>query len=274
MFNLYQFNLQNFNQIPEELTVPPQDDVVYGWYSLKNANISLSRIGYEAGHSIDSETYNNPLTDLWGELSYYHREKIIVLRGRLKAHNREELEIAMDEMKRALWRPQKNLDIKVNWNIRRAKASCVNMSSLFEREHYHITFIPFIIEFRLIWEFSKELLRQTQNFNSLTSNLTEEIINWGTVRTNPTLSLVFTSAISVNNITFSIGSNQLTIWESISASDVLIIDCETKTIKLNNIDIDYSWTFPILEVWTNSYTVTVNGTKQYNLSLSYFNNYL
>ena len=151
-----------------------------------------------------------------------------------------------------------DLDIKVNGNIRRAKASCVNLDSLFSREHYHITFIPFTIHFRIVSEFSKELARQTQSFNGLTAGITEEIVNRGTVRTSPVISMVFNSASGTNNITFAIADRIITVSETIASSDVLQIDCDNKVVTLNSVEIDFSGTFPILEVGTNSYTITKN----------------
>lgn len=274
MFNFNQFNLAIFNSIPEVATTTPQDDIVYGGYSLKNARMTISKIGYDNGHSVDAPIYSNPLTDLWGELSYYFRQKIVVIQGNLKADNRELLEIAIDDMKRALGRSNMDLDIKVNGNIRRAKASCVNLDSLFSREHYHITFIPFTIQFRIVSEFSKELARQTQSFNGLTAGITEEIVNIGTVRTSPVISMVFNSASGTNNITFAIADRIITVSETIASSDVLQIDCDNKVVTLNSVEIDFSGTFPILEVGTNSYTITKNWTVNYNLSISYFNNFL
>ena len=273
MFNTFQFNEAQFNEIFSWIVTADQDDVVYGWYSLKNESITLSAIGYENWHSTESETYNNPISDLWGELNYYFREKTLVLRGRLKASNREELEHKIDEMKRALGRNNRDLDIKVNGTIRRAKATCVNLPSLFNREHYHITFIPFTIQFRIISEFSKELARQSQSFNNLTADITEEIVNRGTVRTNPTLQILFTST-TCTELSFTLWNNTIEVPYTFSASDVLVIDCEEKEVRVNNTEIDFNGTFPILRVWTNSYTVTLNGTNDYNLNFSYFNNFL
>lgn len=273
MYNLYTYNSVTYNKVTETLITPPQWEVVYWGYSLKNENITLSKISYDNWHTIQSDTYNNPLTDLWGQLNYYFRQKVITLVGTLKASNREALENRIDEMKRALGRPNKNLDIKVNWVIRRAEASCLNLDRLFNREHYHITFIPFVVEFRLVSEFSKELQRNNQNFTNLTANLTEEITNLGSVRTNPILSILLNST-TATEITFTIGNNSLVISDTFSASDVINIDCEAKRVTVNSMDVDFSGTFPILEVGTNSYTISVNGINDYNTNLSYFNNFL
>ena len=95
----------------------------------------------------------------------------------MKSDSRENLETAIDDLKRALGRSERDLDIKVNGNIRRAKASCINLDSLFDRKHYNITFIPFTIEFRIISEFAREIKRVTQTFSNLIGDITEEIIN-------------------------------------------------------------------------------------------------
>ena len=274
MFNFNLFNLALFNQIPEVATTTPQDDIVYGGYSLKNARMTVSKIGYDIGHSVEAPTYSNPLTDLGGELSYRFRQKIVIVNGKMKAESGEALEMAIDDMKRAHGRPNKDLDIKVNGNIRRAKASCINLDSLFSREHYHIDWIPFTIQFRIVSEFAKELQRQNQSFNNLTTGITEEIINRGTVRTSPVISMTFNTATGTNNVSFGIADNIITVAETITTGDVLQIDCDNKVVTLNSLEIDFSGTFPILEVGTNSYTITKNGTVDYNFSISYFNNYL
>lgn len=274
MFNTNLFNLAVFNSISATLINPPQDNIVYGGFSLSNENFVISKMPKAWGHSVDSPTYYSPLTDLWWELSYYFRQKTIVIEGIMKADNREDMEIAIDNLKRALGRPNKDLDIKVNGNIRRAKATCINLDDIFDRQHFHINFIPFSIVFRLVSGFSKEINRQTQSFENLTTWITEEIVNSGTVRTYPVVSMTFNTATGTNNISFWIADNVITITETIANSDVLQIDCENKTVKINSTEVDFSGTFPILEAWTNSYTVTKNGTVDYNLSISFFNNFL
>jgi phage-related protein len=78
----------------------------------------------------------------------------------------------------------------------------------------------------------------------------------------------------VTSFALNIWSDTITITNTFSASDVLVIDCEDKTVKLNWIAIDYSGVFPILEVGVNSYTITINWTKNFDITLSYFNNFL
>ena len=275
MFNNFVFNWWVFNNIDILWNAnPPQDDIVYNGYWLQNANITVSNISYDNWHSVDSETFNNPLTDLWWELNYFFRTKTISLNWYIKSDTAENLNIAIDTFKKVLWENNKDLDIKVNWNIRRAKASCINMDSLFDRQHYNITFLNFSITFRVVSEFFKELQRQTQSLLWYTWTFTEEIVNRWTVKTNPMFGILLNSATSVTSINITMWNNSITVLDTYSASDVIQIDCQNKTVKINSIEVDYTWTFPILEVWVNSYTFTIDWTVNFDLNLSYFNNYL
>jgi hypothetical protein len=275
MFNNFLFNWWTFNQIDILWNANfPQDSIVYNGYWLQNANIIVSNLSYDNWHSINSETFNNPLTDLGWELNYFFRDKTITLNWFMKSDTAENLNISIDTLKKVLWENNKDLDIKVNWTIRRAKASCINIDSLFERQNYNITFIWFSITFRVVSEFFKELQRQTQSLLWQTATFTEEITNRWTVRTNPVFSILLNSVTSVTSISIAMWSNTITMLDTYSASDVIQIDCQNKTVKINSVEVDYTWTFPVLEVWVNSYTFTINWTKNFDLNLSYFNNYL
>jgi hypothetical protein len=275
MFNTKLFNSVVFNHISTTSTIVVQDDITYNGYSLQNENITISKTDFYNWNSVSSDTYNNPLTDLWWELNYFFRSKTVVLEWYLKASSWEELNNRIDDFKKILWQNNKILDIKVNGTIRRAKASCINIDSLFwTREHYHISIIPFIIQFRVISDFFQELTRQNQSFTWLTSGFIEELTNRWSVRTNPVVNILLNSVSWTNQIYFEIWDRRIIISDTFSNSDSIIIDCQSKKVKINNVDVDYSWVFPILETWVNSYEFWINWTVNYDITVSYFNNFL
>ena len=274
MFNFFTYNGQYFSQVAETLTNPPQDDIVYNWLGLFNSNYRINRHNFYDGHRVENNTYYNPLIDLGGQFSYFLREKIFFIEWSIKTETNEELLTEIDRLKRTLAQPEKDLDYKYNWTIRRAKASCVNLDRLFRYEHYNITWLPFRIEFNILSQFSQELLRETQTLTWLTADLTEEVVNRWTFKTDPTLVLTFTSATTVDEITFTVGNNTITVEETISASDVVEINGADKEVKINSTAVDFSGTFPVLEVWANSYTITVNWTKNYSSTISFFKNFI
>jgi hypothetical protein len=274
MFNNYQFNDAEFNEISLTSIFSEQDDIAYNWFWFHNANIIVNSINDSNWNSIDSQIYNNPLTDWWWELNYLFREKIINITGHIKQDTTENLIKYIDIIKGVLWKNNQNLDIKVNWTIRRAKASCMNLDTIFDKKHYHLTLVPFSISFRIIEGFQKELTSQSQTLTGQTAGFTEEIINTWTIRTNPIFNILFNSATSVTEIILTLWTDILTINDTIATNNLFIIDCENKIITKNWVEVDFLWTFPKLEVWTNSYTIAINGTKNFDISVIYFNNYL
>lgn len=274
MFNNYTFNEATFNQVPKLPTTAPQDSIVYNWFWLSNENFVISNHDFDNWHAVDSKIYNNPVDNLWGELNYYVRGKIITLVWVLKADTAEELNTLIDTTKKVLLQNNKDLDIKVNWTIRRAKASCINLDSIFTKQHFNITFVPFVIQFRVISQFFSELTSQSVTLLWKTAWFTEEVVNYWTVNVEPRFIFVFNSATSVTQLSVTVWDNVIKINETISSSDTIIIDCKQKTITINSSEVDYDWTFPNLAPWSNNYNVAVNWTKNFDLTITYFNNYL
>ena len=275
MFNTFQYNTSVFNATPAFAATAPQNTVVYNSYWLQNTNIVVSSITSDNWHSISSDTYSSPFTDLWWELNYFFKDKIVTLNWYLKYDTAILLNDWIDSLKKKLWENNKDLDIKVNWAIRRAKASCVNLDSLFQRQNYNITFLSFSIQFRLVSEFSKELTLQTQSKTSKTASFSESVINNWTTKTNPVLNILVNSETDLTSIAFNIWDNTITVLDSYQAADVLVIDCQDKTVKVNSVAIDYTWTFPYLGTGENLYTLTLTATaKNFNSTISFYNNYL
>ena len=273
MYNIYWYNEETFGAVTSGVELWVQDDIVFGWYSLSNDIIKVNKISFDNSHNIQSTTYDRPLSDGWGELNYFLREKTVTMRGRIKSESKEELYREVDRFKRAIVQSEQNLDIKVNGVIRRAKASLMSPESIFDREHYHVTFLPFEITFRALEKF-KETQRDITTITGLTGDFIEEVYNYWNAKANPVAVFTFDSASGVNEISMDIGWEIITISESISAWDILTIDVENKQVLLNSIDTDYIWTFPQLNVWNNSYNITVNGTSNFSFTIYYFNTYL
>jgi len=55
---------------------------------------------------------------------------------------------------------------------------------------------------------------------------------------------------------------------------VLVFDSITKTVLLNNVEIDYVGTFPTIVYGDNLIQFEVNGTPSYDITVLYATNYL
>ena len=274
MFNINLFNNALFNQAPNTLPVTVQDDVVYNDFWLVNDIYKISKISYDNGPSIESQTFNTPQDDWWWELNYFFRSRIVTVEGRVSSDTAENFNKELDRFKSALWENDKNLDIKVNWTIRRAKASVINMNSLFDRMHFNITYIKFIIQFRVLAPFFNEIWKQNLDLLSQTWNISDEVLNEWTIKTDPIVQLNFTSATTVNIITFNIDNRTITVNETISWWDIVKIDCIEKIVTINWDIVDYDWIFPELQTWANLFAVTVNWTKNYDFNIYFFKQYI
>lgn len=273
MYNIYNYNTETFSANSQGVDIWVQDEIVFDWYSLSNNTVKVNKISFDNSHEVQSETFNRPLSDGWGELNYFLRQKTVTMRGRIKADSKEELYKEIDRFKRSVIQSEKDLDIKVNGVVRRAKASLMNPGSMFDREHYNVTFLPFEITFRVLEKF-QEIQRVIDTYTWMTWTFIEESYNEGTAKAEPIWILSFSSASGVNSVSMNIWGEEITISDSISAGDILTIDTIEKQVLLNSVDIDYIWTFPKLNVWNNSYTITVNGTCNFSFTIYYFNTYL
>ena len=310
MFNIYPHNQSKYNEQGAWTSQATQGEIVYNGFELQSENFIITSTNFDSSHEVESETYNKPLTHWIWQLNYLFRAKTITFEWYIKWVPRDyqywqswnelwsdtwddlwsttwnslywtetssatyELNNEIDRLKKLILTPSKNLDYKVNGNIRRAEASCVNPQSLMYRNHYNIDVLPVSLEFRTL-SFAKEVTAQNTTLTDLTSGFTEIVYHSGTTVANPEIVLTFLTASWVSEIEIDTWQETpLVINESISASDIIRVDSETKDVTLNWVDIDYTGEFPELESWANTIVVSVNWTKNMDFSINYFNTYL
>jgi len=273
MYNENEYNLKPYNIEWGWVSLTSQDDIVFNGLSLQNENFTITNSSFDNSHLIENEIFNRPLTDWVWELNFFFREKIIKFSWKISTENAEELNNEIDRIKKIVLQNSKNLDIKVNWVIRRWNATCINAEELFFREFYNVTFINIELQFR-VTEFFKEIIRQNITLSWQTAWFIEEIYNDWSAKANPLVTITFNSVTSVDEIIFTNWWDTITIDETIINWNILQIDVEEKQVLINDVEVDYSWTFPRLDPWVNSYQIEINWTKNFDFNLSYFNTYL
>lgn len=275
MFNIKQFNIQPFNEWIIGITWLIAGDITYWGYILhKTDNISLKYADIWNGGNIEDNTYNKPDLDWLWLNSYFIRAKTVTLEGILKWNSKEDLENRMNIMLWNIAKPNQRLQVLTAWTYQRALAYCVNLNQVFSRrEHYHNTFVPFTVVFQVNSPFWESVVINAITYN-ITTALQEEIINTGTARAEPIITLSFTSATTVTEITLDFWDFFLTINEDIVANDIVRIDSENKTVLLNGDEIDYTWQLPLLEVWSNPFTISLDWTFDCDVSINYRNKFI
>ena len=105
--------------------------------------------------------------------------------------------------------------------------------------------------------------------NNISSTIDLDLWYTGTAKTYPQLYFGFNTATGVSSVVLTLWDYQISINETISAGDVLVVDCEEKTVKLNDVLKEYDWVFFPLEYWANAINIAVNWTFDYDLTYVY-----
>lgn len=177
-----------------------------------------------------------------------YEDRVIAVSGNLEQTSVTALEAAIDDFENALSAKYGELDIDYEGSTRRYVATPQRVA--FPREHRGSTWAGFEVDF-LITEYGKDTASTTliNNVSKTTSPATQAMTVDGSAPQQYLIISVtldsFTGA-SLNTIT--IGNNETTQAVSVSrqwlATDVLVIDVENQTCKVNGTLVDYSGAFP------------------------------
>jgi hypothetical protein len=268
MFNTYQFNQYTFNKSIPVSSLLADGDVMYWNLILHDAWDSyLSFMNNDDFASVDMDIFANPLDD-WNTLSsYYLRGREITAKGSIYRNNGEDLNNELDRVKSVLAIPWQILSVKVNGEVREAVAYCSGIT--FDRQHYNINFIRYDVKFTITNESWNSRKYQVVSTLWVTSTLVEEVINIWRYKAKPIIIVTMNSASSVDELNLVMWTYNITINETLSASDIIEINREDQTVKINGAEVDYTGRIPLLEQWRNPYTVTMTWTYSYDITIKY-----
>ena len=238
---------------PTPAEVLPQDRFVFDWYSLSDCTTKrVVASNHDDIGDVQYDTYDAPRIDWGGVLGRYFRRKDINLTLSLSGGTEEGLNNLIDELKEKTRDVEWYLEIIINDEIRRVKATVTSL--VFNRESFQLSFVSNVdITFSTMEPHFYAKTPESNTYNTITGDIIEEIDNEGTVETEAQLYFVFWPTVTgLSSIVITVGSQELSINETISGSDILIVDGEEKLVTLNGTLVDYDWVFPILDVGPNS----------------------
>lgn len=269
MLNTQLFNSRVFNSGTRYSTVSIPNLLQYWDYNFWNnifRVISLTDLD-------DLGTLNFNTWDIamwhWEWLSsYYFKRKDITVKWVLSADTVSELENRINALKANVLQSWQQLKfLRRSWQLVQTTASCTSLR--FDRQYYHITFVPVEIVFTTLEPFFYSVATNEVNRIDQTSNLSTTInVNTGNYEAEPQILINFesTGITSVTSVEVDIAGTAITISETISNSDQIIIDCKEKEVTINGTGwVDYTGTFPTLPQGTSSFDVTINGTREVDI---------
>ncbi|MHA1329846.1 MAG: phage distal tail protein [Candidatus Hodarchaeales archaeon] len=222
------------------------------------------------------------IRDGWSLADVRYSNKVITINGWLISDSGENLKTLIDNFKNYLRPNEKNLDIEtypgsgeyIRW-IATTRAIRI------PEEHWQVTQKPFEVEF-LCQPFGKATTSTTINLNSgsniTTSPYSEDISITGTYDCKPIITFTIVSETNLTALKFENDTNDdwIQVSTSFSTSDVLEIDCENETVKLNSVNQDFTGVFPRLKPGTNSLIITTTDSGSFALTvdITYYPTYL
>ena len=233
--------------------VASQDDFVFNWYSLNDWTTKrVVSSNHDDIGNIDYKTFNAPRVDWGWVLWHYYRKKDIRLWISLSSTTADWLNTLIDDFKENTRKTEWYLEIIINDEIRRVKVS--NTKLKFNRKYFNISFVQNVeIVFTTIEPHFYAKTEVSNSFYSVAADYTADIDNNWTIDTEIKFYLIFWWTVTaLTSVAITIWNNTITIWETITALDVLIIDWQSKEVTLNWTAVDYTGTFPVLDVDWNT----------------------
>lgn len=207
-----------------------------------------------------------------GVLSKFFRGRPIGIRVSISAATPEELNDAIDDLKKNLSGTEGNLDITVNGEIRRIRATLTGAK--FDRKHYNLTFVSCDLTFTATEAFFRAVNDQSWLFESRGTDFWEEIGHGGSAYADPKFYFIVGAGSSATGITVTCRSRSISVSGTFAAGDVVSIDCDEKTAKHNGTEIDYSGMFPKFQTGSNPFHTVVTGSGTVDLTVIAAKNYL
>ena len=244
--------------------------ITFNTFDLQDSNFRTKDIIYRnyPARTIDLEPY--PRRDGFRFVNSYYELKNITVKGTLTRDTEANLKTSVDTLKENLHTEEGNLDIGDGATTMRYV--CTVASVDVPEEHYHITRVPYVINFRC-QPFGKET-STTNDSQSITQASPSPFLGTfdpiGSIGPRPTLKWTTngapTAAITQIKFDNTTTTDVITVPSLVldASGDYLIIDTEAMTVKVSidggaETEVDYTGVFPLFDAGSNSYEVTITG---------------
>jgi len=197
-------------------------------------------------------------------------KKVIQLQGVLVGTSQADLESKINTFKELFSRPEKNLDIDWNGSTIRYVATCT--SHLFDRDHFHIAFVPWTAEFTVLSGEGKDTSTTTaRNQQALTTTtpVTDSFTFSGSKPGKPLITIQgnnFTGATKGIEYLNTDTNEKIVITrnDTWGTTDTIKIDCATRKVTGNLNALIYTeypfyGVFPSFRIGTNNVQISVGG---------------
>lgn len=193
----------------------------------------------------------------------YYTTKEIIIEGTIEGTTAAYLQAYIDELKELFSRNGKYLDIE-NWNGETRRYKCVSVSTDLPMESFNITFIAYTATFLAYEGFARSTATTSEVLNNkTTATVSDTMTNIGTHEAYPTVTVSVDAENALTLIKFKTDAttDEISIAASYTAGDILIVNCENKTVTINGTEVAYTGNFPRFPSGAVVYTFTFTSTS-------------
>ena len=226
--------------------------------SAPDRELEIIQLAREDGGVLASEKYGS---------------KTIVIEGVLKASTRSAFETLCDSFKELMSRRNKNLDIGYAGSTRRYIAYA--RSVVIERDFFHLLFAPYRVEFVVPLGVGKDTAA-TAAMNAVSADppYSGSVVLAGTAEQKPIITLTIGAGWSLAyGIKFENTDTDeeciITRPAGFAAADELIIDCESKKVTLNAVEIPFYRVLPSFRIGSNAIGISAGAIVERNIKYFY-----
>jgi hypothetical protein len=276
--NTFAFDTMVFGGMGSLNTVPSTDTLVFENFSLSDGtNMVLQSLVFK-GPTRDLVGGNIPRADGMYLTSDYFREYTIEASGIAVQSSAAALDAYLDTVRKSLRKREGNLDYTdKNGTVKRFVATLDAYEDLFaNRQGWNITVCPWKASFKCKTPFGRARSYTATSLTFSSSPTSQSFVNAGTYKAPAVFTLIFSSASSVTSIdvTNTLTGEEITYTGTASANDVFVFDGENKQVTKNGTAVDFTGSFPNLDLGGNVCTFTINGTFSVNLTGKFRTTYL
>lgn len=242
-------------------------NITFNSFDLQDGNYHTKKITHRKFPERIILTEPKTRRDGFSIVDKYFEKKIIILEGTITGGSEAGLRTLIDNMKKEIRGTDKNLDIDYGGSTIRYEATVQKLEV--PEDYYHLTFIPFTIEF-LCHPLGKATSTTNHSDNDITSSPHNSSLTiTGSESPLPVITLTVDAETSMTVIKFknTTTNSEITITRAFAATEVLEIDCENLTVKVDGTEVDFTGVFPEFDPGSNNYTITITDGGAFNIDL-------
>lgn len=243
----------------------------FNWRKLDNWNtIRVISSNHDDLWTIDFKTYDTPLEDGGGVLWKYYRKKTINIVLSVHSETMDWLNELIDEIKYRTSMTEWILQISINGVLRERTATCTSLK--FNRQSYNVNRVwNVMLTFTCVNPHSRLETPIAEDFIMQTWTYTNSILYEWKAESFPKIYINIDSWSS-EWISFVLNWYTINVESEINIWDIIEFDWETKSVRINHIEKEYSWPFTSMKNWENTFSISCDAT--YTWTLSFYKNFL